>query len=274
MLGEGVSERRMLLHFVVRREERKSWPGCDFASQCPRRNRSADWEIVLSDSGGQEAVIASLALPEQDLKFTWSAEAAQRPVAECVRNCGLKITAGQVSPLEVVLRTPVSVSPLTLDLDKPTLSARWTIDALPDPTAIRAAVRLDGYPFILEPAETIPATAELQWVYLGDNREQVAIALQLKTNLFSRGLELSLLPHLLVPGKPLPDRMTKAKVKFRATCVEGKSQRSGYQALVERLQQAADVRPAATCRIRCSKRTRWCAGSTRSRSVWSNSSRR
>ena len=198
-----------------------------------------DWEIVLSDSSGQEAVLASLALPEQDLRFTWSGEAAQRSVAECVRNCGLKITAGQVSPQEVVLRTPVLAPPLTLDFDKPALSAKWTIDGLPDPEAIRVAARIEGYPFILEPAAAIPADAGTQWVYLGDNREQVAIALQLRTNLSSRGLELSLLPCFFVPGQPLPDRMTKAKVnQFRTACLEGKSQRPSYQALVEQLQKA------------------------------------
>jgi hypothetical protein len=50
---------------------------------------------------------------------------------------------------------------------------------------------------------------------------------------------LSLVPHLFVPGQPLSEKMTKAKVnQFRTACLEGKSQRTRYEALVKQLQEA------------------------------------
>jgi len=167
-----------------------------------------DWEIVLKDATS-ETIIATLALPKNELFFQWTDAASQQASADALRNCALKITAASEKPYAVSLRKPSADAGFELDLSKPNQEARWAIAALPDPSAIKIEPTLAGQPFVLDPNQPMEASKGIGWLYLGQTKEDAAIALKLESSVTTRGIEVTIKPHLVLPGQD-PQPLNKA----------------------------------------------------------------
>jgi serine/threonine protein kinase len=167
-----------------------------------------DWDIVLKDATS-ETIIATLALPKNELLFQWTDAAGQQASADALRNCALKITAAAEKPYAVSLRKPAADAGYELDLSKPNQEARWAIAALPDPSAIKIEPTLAGQPFVLDPNQPMEASKGIGWLYLGKTKEDAAIALKLESSVTTRGIEVTIKPHLVLPGQD-PQPLNKA----------------------------------------------------------------
>ncbi|MFV1967689.1 MAG: protein kinase [Pirellulaceae bacterium] len=198
-----------------------------------------DWEIVLNDPAGGDMVIATLGLPQSDLTFAWSAAAADQSSANHLRNCSLRITAGQDKPQELQLRMPASVPPITIDLERPEMSARWNLEAPPNPASIRIETTVEGHPYALEPPQPIGAVKGEQWVFFGENRQLSAVALQVEVNVKARGVQVTATPYFMVPGVPQPMPLTKPNMQqFETTLRSLKAREVPLKNLVKGLEKA------------------------------------
>jgi len=225
-----------------------------------------DWELVVRDATS-EAVVATLSLPKDELLFQWTDAAADSAAAEAIRNCALKITAGSEKPQVVALRKPARGESLELDASKPAIEERWVIEAQPDPSAMRIEASLAGHEFVLDPPQPMEAAKGVQWLYVGKVRDESVIVLKLESNVTARNVEMSVRPHIVVPGEsPLPlNKATMRRIDVmlaeRETLVrevEGlksnlknvpAEQRTAAQAFVARKEQAVEALNATAQRL-------------------------
>ncbi|MGE0760698.1 MAG: hypothetical protein AB7O38_27045, partial [Pirellulaceae bacterium] len=63
------------------------------------------WEVAMNDGAGGEAVVATMALVDTELRFAWTDAAQQQATATALCNCVLQIAAGPLQPKSVALRT-------------------------------------------------------------------------------------------------------------------------------------------------------------------------
>lgn len=197
-----------------------------------------DWEIYLSGGSNADPIlIATLALPQQELKFTWSDAAKENNLASNLRNCSLKITAGSGEPQGVALRKPQLIAPLPIDLEKPVVSAKWRLEGAPDPSSLRLEVAVQGAQAAVEPPQ-LPlekgATAE---IVFGENREQAALLLKLNADITARGLEVKLAPFFLMPLAKEPLALNK---KNRGRFAGLGAERARIEAAVVQLRNASN----------------------------------
>jgi serine/threonine-protein kinase len=170
-----------------------------------------DWEFYLSDGNADPVVIATMSMPEKDLKFKWTPVGIENATATNLRNCSLKITAGQDQPQDLALRTPQKVAPITIDLEK-SATAKLPLEGAPDRNSLKLEVTVKGHKSYVEPAQIELGKGGDAVIYFGENQEQAAFALKLEASINARGIQVKTDPHFIVPGTP-PVRLNKASIK-------------------------------------------------------------
>lgn len=170
-----------------------------------------DWEFYLSEGSSDPVVIATMSMPEKDLKFKWTQAGVENQTATNLRNCSLKITAGQDQPQDVALRTPQKLAPVTIDVEKPA-TAKLTLEGAPDRNSLKMEVTVKGHKAFIEPAQIELGKGGDAVIYFGENQEQAAFALKLEASINARGIQIKTDPHFLVPGTP-PVRLNKGSIK-------------------------------------------------------------
>jgi hypothetical protein len=170
-----------------------------------------DWEFYLSDGNADPVVIATMSMPEKDLKFKWTPVGIENATATNLRNCSLKITAGQDQPQDLALRTPQKVAPITIDLEK-SATAKLPLEGAPDRNSLKLEVTVKGHKSSVEPAQIELGKGGDAVIYFGENQEQAAFALKLEASINARGIQVKTDPHFIVPGTP-PVRLNKASIK-------------------------------------------------------------
>lgn len=197
-----------------------------------------DWEFTINEGGDEPEVIATLKLRGKDLVFQWADQASEHSLAGNLRNCALRVVAGQADPREVLLRRVQEVDALSIDLDKPHYSAKWSLPDLPNPAALKIDAALAGYPFTRKPADPLSGPKGKQWILLGENPTEAVVALELEVSVTSRGIDVDATPYLMVPGAARPERLTRASLaKFRDQGRRMAAQRAGLENLVEQLKK-------------------------------------
>lgn len=168
-----------------------------------------DWEVVQKETSGEDIVVATLSLPAQELRFEWTPDGLKSPSAGALRNCVLKITAGQEKPHLVALRTVSLAPPITIEnLEKANLSARFALESLPDSSALRMEPTVPNQKIVFDAGGT-DLTKGDQWIYFGESKEQAPLALKLDTGLTAKGIQVSAVPYVLLPGEK-PQKLTPA----------------------------------------------------------------
>jgi hypothetical protein len=166
-----------------------------------------DWEFVAKDSGGDETVIAKLALPESDLKFEWTEEGLKDPTSGAISNCVLKITAGQEKPHFVALRTVARMPPMTVEnIERNSPSARFNLESVPDSAALRFEPAISGQKIVFE-AGGADVTKADPWIFFGESKEQAPLGLKLDVTINNRGIQVAAVPYVLLPGEK-PQKLT------------------------------------------------------------------
>ncbi len=170
-----------------------------------------DWEFYLSDGTADPVVIATMSMPEKELKFKWTAVGIENATATNLRNCSLKITAGQDQPQDLALRTPQKVAPITIDLEK-SATAKLPLEGAPDRSSLKLEITVKGHKSMVEPAQIELGKGGDATIYFGENQEQAAFALKVEASINARGIQVKTDPHFIVPGNP-PVRLNKASIK-------------------------------------------------------------
>jgi serine/threonine protein kinase len=170
-----------------------------------------DWEFYLSDGNADPVVIATMSMPEKDLKFKWTSVGIENATATNLRNCSLTITAGQDQPQDLALRTPQKVAPITIDLEK-SATVKLPLEGAPDRNSLKLEVTVKGHKSFVEPAQIELGKGSDAVIYFGENQEQAAFALKLEASINARGIQVKTDPHFIVPGTP-PVRLNKASIK-------------------------------------------------------------
>jgi hypothetical protein len=168
-----------------------------------------DWEIVHKDTTGTEMVIASVALPAAELKFEWTPDGMKNPASPALRNCAIKITAGQEKPYFVALRTPAKLPPVDIEnVEKSPQVAKLPFDAVPDTTAIRLEPTVPNQKIVFD-AGGPDITKGDATIYFGDKKEEAPLALKLDTSVTPRGVQVTAASYVLLPGEK-PQKLTPA----------------------------------------------------------------
>ena len=171
-----------------------------------------DWEFCLSDGNADPIVIATMSMPENDLKFKWTPAGVEHATATNLRNCSLKITAGQDQPQDLALRTPRIIAPITIDLEK-SAAAKLPLEDAPDRNSLKLEVTVKGHKSLVEPAQVELGKGGEAIIYFGENQEQAALALKLDASINARGIQVKTDPYFIVPFEKSPVRLNKASMK-------------------------------------------------------------
>jgi hypothetical protein len=165
--------------------------------------------VVQRDATGTETLVATLALPAHELKFQWTPDGLKSPSASALRNCAIKITAGQEKPHFVAFRTVAKYPPIVVqNLERSTLAARFNLDAVPDGSALRLEASVPNQKTAFDPGGP-DITKGDQWIYFGENKDQAPLGLKLDTSVTARGIQITAIPHVLLPGER-PQKLTPA----------------------------------------------------------------
>lgn len=168
-----------------------------------------DWEVVQEDGSNSSVVIATLSLPAQELKFEWTPDGLKSPAASALRNCAIKITAGQEKPYFVAFRTVQLTPPMmTANIEKSTLTAKFPLEAVPDSSALRLEPVAPGQKIVFD-AGGPDITKGDQWIFFGENKEQAPLALKLDTSTTAKGIQISAASYVLLPNEK-PQKLTPA----------------------------------------------------------------
>ncbi|HUG69681.1 MAG TPA: protein kinase [Pirellulaceae bacterium] len=201
-----------------------------------------DWEFYLSDGNADPLVIATMSMPEKDLKFKWTPAGVEHATATNLRNCSLKITAGQDQPQDLALRTPRMIAPITIDLEK-SATAKLPLEGAPDRNSLKLEVTVKGHKSLVEPAQIELGKGGEAFIYFGENQEQAALALKLDVSVNARGIQVKTDPYFIVPVERAPVRLNRASMKrYEAVQVE----QARLQNQVVAGQRAASEKKATT----------------------------
>ncbi len=170
---------------------------------------SRDWEVMQKDATGTETLIATLALPAQELKFEWTPDGLKNPNASALRNCAIKITAGSEKPQFMALRTATKSAPIAIEnLERSTLAAKFSLDAVPDGSALRLEPSVANQKIVFD-AGGPDITKGEQWIFFGESKELAPLALKLDTSVTGKGIQITALPFVLIPNEK-PQKLTPA----------------------------------------------------------------
>ena len=186
-----------------------------------------DWEFFLDSGNGDPIVIATMSMPETELKFKWAATSTSAPAATNLRNCSLKISAGQGKPQEVALRKPQGIAPIPVVVDKKT-SVKWVLEGAPDPESLRLEITVNGYKGSVEPSAIELGKKNRGEIFFGENREQAALLLRVEASYTGRNIELTFDPHFMVPVEKEPVRLNKAARNKYANIGNARAQLEGF----------------------------------------------
>ena len=171
-----------------------------------------DWEFYLADGNADPVVIATMSMPEKELKFKWTTASTELATATNLRNCSIRITAGQVQPHDVALRKPQSVAPVTIDLER-SATVKLPLEGAPDRNSLKMEVTVKGHKSMMEPAQIGLGKGGDGMIFFGENREQSALALKLSASINARGVQIKTDPFFLVPVEKSPVRLNKGSIK-------------------------------------------------------------
>jgi len=162
-----------------------------------------DWEVFSRDDESEpETKIAHLSLNDQSqLTFQWQPEAKTLPLSAQLRNCVLSLSCGGQSRV-ATLREATQVEGMALELDKPATDGRWTLDSVPDPSAVKIEiVGVQGSEYTVQPAAVMEAHRGEAWIDLKEGGG--VLSLKVETEM-RRNVEMTVTPHLKMPpdGKP------------------------------------------------------------------------
>ena len=171
-----------------------------------------DWEFFVTEGSGDPVVIATLSLPEKELKFKWAEAAATNVAAGNLRNCSLTVTAGQGEPVQVALRHPTLIPGMAIDLDKSSGAAKWPIDGAPDRSSLRMEVTVKGHKATVDPSQMSLGKGDSAYVYFAPNRDAAALLLKVTASASAKFVQVKVEPQFLLPGQN-PQRLTKATLR-------------------------------------------------------------
>ncbi len=171
-----------------------------------------DWEFYFEDGKADPVVIATMSLPKNALTFKWTPAAVDIATATNLRNCGLRITAGQDKPQDLALRIATKVPPSTIELEK-SGTVKLPMEGAPDRSSLKLEVTVKGHKAMVEPTQIELAKNGGGYIYFGENREQAALALKLDTSLTARGVNVKTDPYFMVPVETSPLRLNKGSLK-------------------------------------------------------------
>jgi hypothetical protein len=169
-----------------------------------------DWEVKLE--GGKsagEVVVALISLQDKKLTFQWTAEAAAEPAALYLKNCSLTMYLNQ-DKHDVLLRQPIDVPPITLNLDKAIAPAKLNLEAPPNPEQllIEFTAIEGGLPkFSLDPPQPMKVQGGSQWIRFGENINEQMLSIQVESKL-ARVIELRFTPNIKLPTEPKPEKFS------------------------------------------------------------------
>lgn len=195
-----------------------------------------DWEFFVTEGTGDPVVIATMSMPEKELKFKWAAAASDSSAATNLRNCSLKVTAGQAEPAQVALRTPQKIPAVAINLDK-SATAKWLIEGPPDRSSLRMEITVNGHKASVEPPQMSLEKGGIAAVYFGENKNQAALMLKVTASATTKQVLVKMEPMYLIPGQPRPERYTKVTLKKVPQQLQQKLQ--GSQGFLLQVQEAA-----------------------------------
>jgi hypothetical protein len=167
-----------------------------------------DWEIVQKESS-TETVIATLALPAQELKFEWTPDGLKNPNSGALRNCALKITAGQEKPHVVALRKVIAVPPITIESIDKSVTGRFNLESVPDSSALKIEPIIPNQKFVFD-AGGADITRGDQWIYFGENKEQAPLGLKLDAAVTAKGIQITADSYVVLGPNEKPQKLTPA----------------------------------------------------------------
>ncbi|MBC8354092.1 MAG: protein kinase [Planctomycetes bacterium] len=171
-----------------------------------------DWEFYLTDGNTDPIVIATMSMPEKELKFKWTSAGVETSTATNLRNCSIRITAGQDKPQDLALRIPQKVAPISINVEK-SATAKLPLEGAPDRSSLKMEVTVKGHKSMVEPAQIELGKGGSATIFFGENREQAALALKLDVSLNARGVQIKTDPNFIVPGSTSLVRLSKGTIK-------------------------------------------------------------
>lgn len=169
-----------------------------------------DWDIFLregeAESGGVK--VAHLSLKENDLMFSWEADAPNHLASPHLINCMLQLAAGP-KQATVALRKPLEVEPLKAEILKGTLKGKFDVPFPPNPDRMKVDIVFDGPfpPLKFEGQNPMDADKGKATVWFGASQETQILALRLDTA-FRRQLEVGFDPHVRIGTTAKPEKLT------------------------------------------------------------------
>ena len=169
-----------------------------------------DWELFFRERD-QQTLLARLSIAENaDLIFRWEPAADELESTAYLVNCPLSFTCDEQSHV-LSFREPTVVEALAVDLNKPALRENWTVDAAPDPQAVRVEILgLEGAEFAIEPASVLLAEDGEAWIRIQDGGG--VLSLRAQTD-FGRNLQLNLMAFVTYPGETEPKPLNRKQIQ-------------------------------------------------------------
>jgi serine/threonine protein kinase len=167
----------------------------------PRPGSTRDWDFFLT-GGAAPAVIATLSAKEGNLLFQWTDEGLkQAPLAKQLCNCALDLTSG-ASHHVAALRTAMNGDPLVVEIDKPSVSAKWNIGDLPVAKQLFLQVtRTEGIKAYRQEPKGPVNVGETLTIATGATDKSTPLHLKLSTSANARAVDIKLMPQVKLEGQ-------------------------------------------------------------------------
>jgi serine/threonine protein kinase len=171
---------------------------------------SPTWEVQLREQiegTAATTAVAQLQVVDQQLVLRWIVNPTNRPSAGSIVNCVLRVKAGQEEQ-DLRLRVPQIVSPLEVQLKRPSFDGKWDIEHPPAPAATRWCVTSLAEPFppdfeLVPPTPMVPDGQQVVLKCGADPEQQVLlfeIEASLKRLLRINGRTMFQLPTMEEPS--------------------------------------------------------------------------
>ncbi len=180
------------------------------------------WDVFIV-RGSERVPIAQLAVDHGRLSFQWLPAAEQEREAPALANTVLSLVLGTKTH-RIVLRKPVTVALLPVQLGRSATTEKWKIPNLPNPAAIRCRIRglVGGFPkeIAYDPGREITLARKSVRIMIGGKEpEQSPFVLQLSLKSSRTTITATVNPKLRIPPSTKLERFTPKRFRDLTTAV-------------------------------------------------------
>ncbi len=180
------------------------------------------WDVFIV-RGTQRVPTAQLAVDHGRLLFQWLPAAEREREAPALANTVLSLVLGTKTH-RIVLRKPVTVALLPVQLGRSSTTEKWKIPNLPNPAAIRCRIRglVGGFPkeVAYDPGQEITLARKSVRIMIGGKEpEQSPFVLQLSLKSSRTTISATVNPKLRIPPSTKLERFTPKRFRDLTTAV-------------------------------------------------------